>query len=705
MAACFAASAAFGAEVEPGDYEKLLKDATATGTVRVSVTIDDTITLETIRKNPAALRAAMEQQAKPLIDELGPDALESGYWNNGFGQIGVYVTPNGLKILANSPNAKSFMPDVTSKSRFLVHDSDGSIDAIEAAINANGFADVEVFLNVDKGDYDIGRDGKTTFRPSPELSNAIMTRLANINTARFASGFKNFDKSPSEVAIPSPSFRVRIDKNAFYGLRESGDVRAIRPVGFVDARPAQWPAEALETAKANGTAEVAIQLRGGSIFSPKTGYMSAAAVKAQSSANQRAFENILSNAGASLQSLGATTYFKLGGIAVSLSYNTLARLYENADPRILSINLNKPLAWPTLTNSISLLNMQSAWNAGYRAAGQNIIVMDSGIRRNHEFFKVNGTSKVIYEACFGSHGTDELGVSYHPICPNVNTNGDSFPQNQPGTGEPLNDPLCSSTLSDVCSHGTHVAGVAAGHSTPNISPSTLQGVAPDAGLISLQVFSYNTTTSPGARAFNNDILAGLQAINAATVPGTNNPYVVNMSLGGGHFSGNCAGQFSAVDTAILDLTSHGVPVIVATGNAPPPYTDADRTSIAWPACVPETIKVSAVVNDANGTSLPIFAQVGIPGNFTGPMLLAPGGGAGTTVTSSSATSSTATLALAGTSMAAPHVAGIYAAFKAAVPGTTVNNISNWITSPAGSFGVTYTLPVIGTQTYRRVRIQ
>ncbi len=531
MAACLTTSVAFGAQVEPSEYEKLLKEATSTGTVRVAVSIDDTLTLEAVSKNPAAVRATMEQRAKPLLAELGPDALEAGYWNNGMGQIGIYVTPHGLKILTNSSNAKSFMPDATSKSRFRVHDSDGSIDAIEAAINAKGFADVEVFLNIDKGDYDIGKDGKTTFRPSSELSNQIMTRLANINATRFASGFKNFDKSPSEAAIPSPSFRVRIDKEAFYGLRESDNVRAIRPIDFVDARPAQWPTDVLEKAQADGSAEVGIALRGGAIYSPKTGYMSATALKAQTDANQRAFDDILSSAGVSRSSSAAVTYFDLGSVHIRLPYTALARLYENADPRILSIGLNRPVAWPTLTNSTVLLNMQPTWSLGYRAAGQNIMVIDSGVRKDHELFKINGATKVIYEACFGSN-VSSGGILYSSICPNQDVNGDS-PLGQLGSGEPFSDlTTCASLLAldHDCSHGTHVAGIAAGHSSPNVFPSNLQGVAPDAGLISAQVFSYNTT-SPAASAFGSDILAALNALNAATTPGTNNPYVVNMSIG------------------------------------------------------------------------------------------------------------------------------------------------------------------------------
>lgn len=338
LATWLAASVAFGAQVEPTDYQRLAAEVNATGAVAVAVGLDV----------PPTLRqdlAAMEEKAKPLLSELGTEIFEASYWNNGLGQIGFYVTANGLQILLNSSNAKSFMPDVTSKMRSRVYDSDGSLDAVEAAINANGFADVEVFLNVDEGDYDIGRDGKTTFRPSAGLSTQIAKRFNSIMMQKFAAGFQNIDTSPSQAAIPNPSFRVRIDRNAFYGLRVSSDARAIRPIGFIDPRPAQWPNDALTEAKTSGSAEVSITLRGGSIYS--SGYMSVTAIKAQADANQRAFEDILSSAGVSLSSLNASTYFNFGTIAGHITYETLVRLYENADPRILSIHLNQPAAWIT----------------------------------------------------------------------------------------------------------------------------------------------------------------------------------------------------------------------------------------------------------------------------------------------------------------------------------------------------------------------
>lgn len=71
--------------------------------------------------------------------------------------------------------------------------------------------------------------------------------------------------------------------------------------------------------------------------------MAETAIKAQADANRRAFEDILSRAGSSLSLLELSTNFDLGIISGHIPYGTLTRLYENADPRILSIALNRPI--------------------------------------------------------------------------------------------------------------------------------------------------------------------------------------------------------------------------------------------------------------------------------------------------------------------------------------------------------------------------
>ncbi len=613
--------------------------------------------------------------------------------------MGAYVNESGLRILAGSNNAISFTRDVTHAYRIKVVDDDGSLEAIKTAINNRSSANVEIFLNVDTAEYDLDNSGNTLFKPLPAMSEQVQSILNKINNEHFAKGI-----SIAAIDENRPSIRANIDQNAFYALIEREDVRAIRPVGYSDSRAAQWPEEVLEAAKEHGEAEIAITLRGGGFSSAKTGYMSSAAIKTQANANQRAFDAILSRIGVSDSSENTSTNSEIGIFHIKLSFEALAKLYDNADARILSIELNKPAAWTTLMNSTALLNMSTAWNAGYRAAGQSIIVIDSGIRKNHAFFTTGGVSRVNLEACFGSNVTDpKTGIAYSTICPSPDASGDS-PLNFPNSGEPYSNLTVCNTLASLdhnCGHGTHVAGIAAGRKSTSITPTNLQGVGPDASIISAQVFSYNNTV-PKATAFILDVQKALQTVYDNTIPGVNNPLTVNMSIGGEHYpatAGACDSYSSAIKNLIVNLTSRGIPVVIAAGN------NGSRTDISWPACVSQAIKVSSVFNDANGTSLSEFANIGNPASFVGPILLAPGGSNTTTVLSANRTSTTATLALRGTSQASPHVAGIYAAVKAANPsGVTVADVTAWIVS-TGSIPVAYNLPFpVGFQTYRRVRI-
>jgi subtilisin family serine protease len=698
LAASALAPSCLAAQVQPNEYAALLQEAGTYGVVRVLVCLDDTISLESIRNSLPSVRAAMAIKAETLRSELGREALAVGYWNNGIGQAGLFVTPAGLKILNTSSNAKSFTRDLTSAYRMRAHDADGSLAAIQTALSKNGYADAEVFLNIDEGEYDIAKDGRTIYRQTSGLGAEIASHFNRLNAAPFAASFRNVDTTRTFGINPVPSFRVRIDQETFFSLREDADVRAIRLVGFNDARPADWSRDALQQAKNNGSAEIIITLRGGELFSPKSGFMSVKAWGAQQAANQRAIDDILSAAGATRTLSPAADYSALGSIHIKLSYDLLSRLYANADRRILSVQLNRVAATASLTNSTVLINMQSAWTAGYLGSGQNILIIDSGVRKDHELFKMNGVTKVSYEACFGTNS----GL-YHSICPSADGLGDS-PLGLAGSGEPFANLATCATLSALtttdnhnCSHGTHVAGIAAGRMSNSVSPTNLQGVAIGANLVAIQVFSYDTS-SPKAGSFNADILAALNATYAATTAGSSNPFTVNMSLGGGSYSSDCPSYDTAVTNTIANLTSQGVPVVVAAGN------DSNKNAISWPACVPQTIKVSSVANDSQGTTLAGFANIGVPANFTGPIFLAPGGSSSTTVTSADRASTIATFAMRGTSQATPHLSGVYAAVKAGVPGISVADATAWIAT-TGSIGVTYTLPApTGTQSYRRLHI-
>jgi subtilisin family serine protease len=213
------------------------------------------------------------------------------------------------------------------------------------------------------------------------------------------------------------------------------------------------------------------------------------------------------------------------------------------------------------------------------------------------------------------------------------------------------------------------------------APSGVQGVAPGASIVAVQVFSFDQQRVQRPAVFVADLIMAMEAAVSAMPSGsTANPYTINLSLGGGQYSGPCSAFSPAFSNAALTLGNLGIPIIAATGN------DFFTGQVAWPACTPGVVQVSSVANDGLGNTRSNFgggagANLASPAQFPAAYIwLVPGGGNATAVVSSrlSAPGTAAYTGLQGTSQAAPHVAGVYAAVKAGVPGATVGGVSEWI---------------------------
>jgi hypothetical protein len=74
-------------------------------------------------------------------------------------------------------------------------------------------------------------------------------------------------------------------------------------------------------------------------------------------------------------------------IAVNVSQSELNDLA--ADPRIVSINYDRPVP-PTLIQSVPLIGMPQAYDAGGTGARQAVAILDTGAQRNHVFLSVLG---------------------------------------------------------------------------------------------------------------------------------------------------------------------------------------------------------------------------------------------------------------------------------------------------------------------------
>jgi subtilisin family serine protease len=388
-------------------------------------------------------------------------------------------------------------------------------------------------------------------------------------------------------------------------------------------RTAVWQA-LREKAERRGGARVIVRLN--VAFAPEGGLASPAAVRRQRTEIDRVQDAVLSR----LEGAGARLHARFEYIpflALEVGSAALERL--QALPEVAGIE-EDVLEKPSLASSNVVIGSGAALSLGLTGSGKAIAILDTGVDKTHPFF---AGGKVVSEACYSS--TTDFTTS---LCP-----GGVAESTAPGSG--VNCPA------DVfgCEHGTHVAGIAAG----NPGTGSDFGVARDAGIIAIQVFSRDDFVFE-AGSFVSDQLKGLERVYA--LADDFDIAAVNMSLGGGFYSSreSCDFDNPSRKAAIDNLRSIDIATVASSGN------DFATDFLSAPACISSAISVGAT-NDAD--------QVASFSNIASFLdLLAPG------VDIQSSVPGGGTASFGGTSMAAPHVAGAWAALKAAHPSATVSDI-------------------------------
>jgi large repetitive protein len=295
----------------------------------------------------------------------------------------------------------------------------------------------------------------------------------------------------------------------------------------------------------------------------------------------------------------------------------------------------------SLAQSVPFIGGTNAWASGFTGAGQTVAILDTGVDKTHPML----AGKVVSEACYSTTS----GTAVTSLCP-----GGASSSTASNSALP-----CAS----ICNHGTHVAGIAAG-TTVTSGGVTFSGVAKDADIIAVQVFSrFNTSAgcspsaAPCVKAYTSDILSGLQRV--YNLRSTYSIASANMSLGGGRNYTNCDGDTRKV--AVDLLRAANIATVIASGN------DSYKDSISAPGCISTAVSVGATADSANTVSA--YSNSASILN-----LLAPGSG----ITSSIPGAAYATWN--GTSMATPHVAGAWAVAKQKNPGASVTTVLNALTS-------------------------
>lgn len=359
-------------------------------------------------------------------------------------------------------------------------------------------------------------------------------------------------------------------------------------------------------------------------------------------------------------------------MALTVTRSELEKLA--ADPNVTAIT-EDGLSKPDLNQSTSLIKMTGAggaWAKGALGTNRAVAILDTGVNKNHEFLKFNATTpKVIREACYNTKSAATDGS--YSRCPGGATSSITA-----GSG-------ADCTVYDGCGHGTHVAGIAAGRNSSLNGSEPVRGVAPNAAIIAINVFSrfdHNHSSYPcgyGATkdcllSWTSDQIRALERVYALrTTLGVRKISAVNMSLGGGAYGGYC--DSDSRKTIIDQLRAAGIAVVISSGNSG--YT----TMVGAPGCISSATTVGASSKYASG----YFEKIASYSN-SGPQVdvLAPGGdypypsplGMAALIYSSYKGSNATYAYLAGTSMAAPHVTGAFAAIKskAACANKTVTQI-------------------------------
>lgn len=298
-----------------------------------------------------------------------------------------------------------------------------------------------------------------------------------------------------------------------------------------------------------------------------------------------------------------------------------------------------------LFESVGGQNQPSAWDIS-TGAGIRVAVIDTGITPHSD---LSGQTVGGYD--FISTAAEARDGNARDS--NPNDEGDWFNSTECGTGYASNSSW----------HGTHVAGTIAALTN---NAKGVAGVAFGAKIVPVRVLG----RCGGSTSDIVDAIVWSSGGTVSGVPANANPArVINMSLGG---SGSCGSFQAAINTA----RTNGTVVVVAAGNS-----NANVSGFS-PANCTGIISVAATDRQGNRAS---YSNYG-----TGITVSAPGGETATTAngilsTLNNGTTTQGTEGYAyyqGTSMAAPHVAGLAAQVLALNSSLTPDQVRTFITGSA-----------------------
>ncbi len=329
------------------------------------------------------------------------------------------------------------------------------------------------------------------------------------------------------------------------------------------------------------------------------------------------------------------------GFSLTLPESDVARL--DAVPGVRRVLPAGSYA-PQASSSPAQIGAPALWGPTLDTAGQGVKIgiLDSGIDPEHPFFDPTG-----YTMPAGFPKGQQRFTTAKIIVARVFA--------------PKSASAASARVAfadDDSSHGTHVAGIAAGNAETPTGQGRASGVAPRAYLGNYKVFvETDSGLSPNANS-----PAIVAAIEAAVADGMD---VINFSGGEPEIEPSRDIVALALDAA----AAAGVVPVVAAGND---YNDLGAGSVSSPANSEGAISVGAVEISGSTRTHAEFSSVG-PTTISlrlKPDVAAPG------VDVLSSVSGGGWAEFSGTSMASPHVAGAAALLRQRHPAWTVAQLKS-----------------------------
>ena len=321
---------------------------------------------------------------------------------------------------------------------------------------------------------------------------------------------------------------------------------------------------------------------------PLLSCFSTSALEAKSANVQQAHQKLLNDQGAMLLRINRLTGGKaelqwqyttvLNGFAIRVPYGELETIRNIPGVKEAFVAGINELVEPTMDNAMELGNVLPVQNLGYTGTGIVIAIIDTGLDTDHEAFThapagavlgmediadameqwdLNCEAELPGLTAADTYVSVKVPFAYDYADRDTDVNPDSAPD------------------ANNVSHGTHVAGIAAGYAENAEGQVTFSGVAPDAQLLILKAF-------PDSGSGTADTVT-MAALEDAVRLGAD---VINMSLGTD--CGFSDSRDRVINEAYQRVREAGISLICAAGNQ---YDSALRNNTGTnmnPASDPDT---------------------------------------------------------------------------------------------------------------------